>query len=241
VLDEVDVIYGIHLWSLFPTGEIHCAPGEIMATAEEFQIEIQGRGGHAAQPHKSVDALLTGAQLVLNLQTIVSRNMDPIESCVVTIGQMQSGKNFNIIADTCSIKGTVRTFKESMRALAERRVHEIATHTAALYGATATVDYKGGFSSVVNDEYEAARCTRVSTSLFGKERTRTLKPIMAGEDFAFYLEKKPGCFIFVGAGNQAKECVYDHHHPKFDFDEDALPIAGRLMIAMVLDYMNDHA
>ncbi len=241
VLDDVDVIYGIHLWSLFPTGEVHCAAGEIMATAEEFEIDIVGRGGHAAQPHNSVDALLVGAQTVLNLQTIVSRNIDPIESCVVTIGVIEAGENFNIIADRCKIKGTVRTFIEPVRALAERRVREIAEQTAALYGATAHVDYKGGFSSVVNDEYESLRCLRVSADLFGKPRTRKLKPIMAGEDFAFYLEQKPGCFMFVGAGNEAKQCHYDHHNRKFDFDEDALPTAGRLLIGMVLDYMREHA
>lgn len=241
VLDDVDVIYGVHLWSQFPTGEVHCAGGPIMATAEEFIIHVQGKGGHAAQPHMSVDAVLVGCQIVQHLQTIVSRSVDPLDPCVVTVGSIQAGENFNIIADKCTIKGTVRTFLEPTRALAERRVKEIAVQTAALFGADVTVDYKGGFSSVVNDEHEAARCKRVAIRTFGTEATKTLKPIMAGEDFAFYLEKRPGCFMFVGARNEGKACVHDHHHPKFDFDEDALETAARLLIEMTLDFMNERA
>ncbi len=236
VLDDVDVIYGVHLWSQFKTGEIHCAAGEIMATAEEFLIEIQGKGGHAAQPHMSVDALVVGAQLVLNLQTIVSRSIDPIESCVVTVGSLQAGQNFNVIADTCTLKGTVRTFRESTRALAEQRVKAIALHTGSLFGADVRVDYKGGFSSVVNDTHEADRCKQVVQKVFGRGRYKELRPIMAGEDFAFYLEKKPGCFMFVGARNEEKECIHDHHHPKFDFDENALVDAAKLLVSMTLDY-----
>jgi amidohydrolase len=153
---------------------------------------------------------------------------------------MSAGRNFNVIADTCTIKGTVRTFREHTRDLAERRVREIAAQTAALFGAEITVDYKGGFSSVVNDEHEAERCRRVALEQFGKDRVQKLRPIMAGEDFAFYLEKTPGCFIFVGAGNTQLNCNYDHHHPKFDIDEAAFPTAAKLFIALTFDYLNSH-
>jgi amidohydrolase len=240
VLDDVDVIYGVHLWSLFPLGEVHCSGGAVMATAEEFVIRVQGKGGHAAQPHLCVDALLIGAQMALNLQTIVSRSIDPIESCVVTVGSIHAGSSFNVIADTCEIKGTVRTFNEAERDVAERRLREIAEHTAAMHGATAEVLYKGGFCSVINDRDEAARCRKVSAEWFGVEKSKPLKPIMAGEDFAFYLQERPGCFMFVGARNEQTGCHFEHHHPKFDLDERSFEYAALLLIGMTLDYMDEY-
>ncbi|MEX2414737.1 MAG: amidohydrolase [Paenibacillaceae bacterium] len=237
VLDQVNVIYGVHLWTPFPAGHVYSAPGPIMAAADEFEIEITGKGGHGGLPHTAIDSVLIGSHLVVNLQSIVSRNVNPTEPCVVSVGMMQAGTAFNIIAERCRLKGTVRTFNEEVRLDVQARLAHIANETAAMFGAQAVIEYRDGYPSVVNDVAEAKRFAHVATAVFGAQQVHESPRIMASEDFAYYLQQLPGCYMFVGAGNEGKGIIYPHHHPQFDIDEEAMRQAAILLATMTLDYM----
>lgn len=239
-IDEADVIYGVHLWTPCPAGHVYSAPGAMMAAADEFRIEIAGKGGHGGLPHQTVDSIVVAAQTVTGLQTIVSRNVSPTDSCVVSVGIIQAGTAFNVIAEQCTMIGTVRSFDEETRALAEARLRRVAEDTAAMHGATAEVRYINGYPPLVNHDREVERFFHAAGRAFGTDRVHSMKPIMAGEDFAYYLRKIPGCFMFVGAGNKEKGIVYPHHHPKFDIDESAMPQAARLLASMALDYLAEN-
>ena len=239
VLDGVDVIYGVHLWSPFPLGTMYCKSGPIMAAADEFTIEIRGKGGHGGLPHETVDSVVIGSQLVINLQTIVSRNLNPTEPAVVSVGSIHAGSNFNVIAERCILNGTVRTFNMVTRDYIIERIEEIAAHTCAMYGADYKVEYKKGYPTVVNDKVEAERFFRVAQATIGAENTKECSLIMAGEDFSYYLQKVPGCYIFVGAGNPSKGIVAPHHHPRFTVDEEAMQNSAIMLMSLALDYLEE--
>src|SRR5690606_13342269 len=187
-----DVIYGVHLWTPIPAGVVAVRGGAIMAAADEFTITVEGEGGHDGLPHEPVDSLLAGAQLAVNLQSIVSRNIDPVEPCVVSVGTFHAGRAFNVIAEQAVLTGTVRTFKEDVRQLVYTRMQEVAERTAASFGANASVHYKWGYPVVHNDAIEAERCLSVARRQFGESRVQHSQLVMAGEDFAYYLQQKPG-------------------------------------------------
>lgn len=235
-LEGVDVIYGIHLWTPLPSGVFASLPGPFMAAADEFKINIIGKGGHGGMPHETIDSIVIGAQLVTNLQTIVSRTVNPLHTCVVSVGSFHAGESFNCIADQSILTGTVRTFDETVRAAVKQRVIEMTDRTAAIYGADADIQYEYGYPPVVNDETEAARFFRVAAPLCHDHQPRHLAGTMAAEDFAYYLQKVPGCYMFVGAGQINEETSWSHHHPKFDLDESAMLQAVKLFLSMVADY-----
>lgn len=234
-LDGVDAIYGVHLWTPFPVGHVYSAPGPIMAAADEFGIGITGRGGHGGLPHETIDSIMAGAQLIVNLQPIVSRMIDPVDPCVVSIGSLHAGSSFNAIAELCSIKGTVRTFRTEVQQKLKARIERVVRHTCAAFGASYRFDYKEGYPPVVNDARETERFFEVGEALFGADRVHRCPLMMAGEDFSYYLQKVPGCFMFVGAGNEKTGAAFSHHHPKFDIDETAMLHAARLLTHMALD------
>jgi amidohydrolase len=237
VLEGVDVIYGVHLWTPFPVGKVYCKAGPMMAAADEFSIEVHGKGGHGGLPHETIDSVLIGSQLVTNLQTIISRNVNPTEPAVLSVGSIHAGKSFNVIAEHCSLSGTVRTFNSTIRDQIQKRMQDICDATLPAYGAQCEFEYKVGYPPVVNHGAEAARFFKVGAEIFGKEVTLESPLIMAGEDFSYYLEKVPGCFMFVGAGNAEKGVWAPHHHPSFDIDEEAMRNAALLMSGMVLNYL----
>ncbi|MFB9330582.1 M20 family metallopeptidase [Paenibacillus aurantiacus] len=239
-LEEVDVIYGVHLWTPFPFGTLATRSGPLMASADEFDIELIGRGGHGGLPHETVDTVVVGSALVQALQSIVSRNVDPLEPAVVTVGSIQAGTTANVIAERCHLKGTVRSFTEEARISIRERLEEVVARTADLYGAKSETDYRMGYPPVVNDEGETKRFFRVAAEQFGEEAVRESSLIMAGEDFAYYVKQTKGCFMFVGAGNEEAGAVFPHHHPKFNVDERAMLTSARLMIAMAEDYASSH-
>ncbi|KIL41154.1 peptidase M20 [Gordoniibacillus kamchatkensis] len=234
-LEGVDAAYGVHLWTPFPAGHVYCRPGPLMAAPDEFVLDIIGKGGHGGLPHQTVDSIVIGAELVGALQTVVSRNIDPIEPCVVSVGSFHAGTSFNVIAETCAMKGTVRSFDAGVRMEAKRRIEELVRHTCEMHGASYRLEYKLGYPPVVNHAADYDRFRRIGEALFGRERVHESPPIMAGEDFAYYLQKVPGCFMFVGAGNAAEGIVHPHHHPRFDIDEQAMRTAASLLAAMALD------
>ncbi|WP_019122237.1 M20 metallopeptidase family protein [Brevibacillus massiliensis] len=236
-LDGVDAIFGAHLWSSCPVGHVWIAPGPIMANVDDFAIEIQGRGGHGAVPQETVDSIVIGSQIVANLQTIASRNISPIDSVVVTVGTFNAGDNNNVIADSCRMTGTVRSFSPEVRDRAEQRLKEIVEGTAAMLGGTAKVEYSRGYPAVVNTPAEAEMVRTAAIAVCGEQRVEWMTPTMGGEDFSYYLEKVPGAFVFIGAGNPEVGASYPHHHPRFDIDERAMLISAEVLGRSALLYM----
>ncbi|MCB8836340.1 M20 aminoacylase family protein [Aurantimonas sp. VKM B-3413] len=216
----IQEVYGMHNRPGLPVGQFLTRPGPIMASADEFEITVDGVGGHAAYPHQCVDATLIAAQIMLSLQTIVSRNVDPIQSAVVSVTQMHAGEAFNVIPPTAVLRGTVRTLKPEIRNLAETRMDEVVTLTARALGGKAMLDYRRQYPVVVNDPARTEFAARIAAEVAGEGQVDAdAPPVMGGEDFAFMLEARPGAFIFVGNGDTAPV-----HHPGFDFNDDAIPV-----------------
>ena len=233
-LDGVDAVFGLHLWQAFPTGKVGVIKGPILAQADNFSIIVKGKGGHGALPHTAVDPIVAAAQIVANSQTIVSRNVDPLKPCVVTFGTVNGGTTNNIIPAEVALTGTVRTFDPAVQALAERRLREIAEETAKAFGASCQVDYMLGYPAVVNDAAMVDFATGVAKRVLGEGCLYPFDPVMGGEDFAFYLQKVPGAFIFLGAGDGHE---FPHHHPAFDIDERALPVGALLYTSLALEFL----
>ena len=239
VLDGVSAIYGVHLWTPLPSGTVASAPGPVMATEDEFDLEIRGKGGHGGMPHETVDAIAAGAAFVQGVQTIVSRSVDPLEPAVVSIGSFHAGTAANIIAEVCRLSGTVRTFDATVRERVRERLQASAEAVCRQFGAEFSLDWRHGYPPVVNDEREAERFFAVARGLFGDAAVRRIRPLMTSEDFAYYLQRVPGCFMFVGAGNAECGAVWPHHHPRFDIDERAMLQAARLLVAMADHYAEE--
>ncbi|MFC7393159.1 M20 metallopeptidase family protein [Scopulibacillus cellulosilyticus] len=238
-LDGVDAVYGAHVWSPDPYGTVLFKEGYATAAADSFEINIQGKGGHGAMPNTTIDSLVVGSQLVLNLQQIVSRRVDPLNPAVVTVGSFHSGQTFNVIADTANIKGTVRTFDEETRDLIEEELRKVVKSTCEGAGATFTIDYQRGYPGVWNDPEETRRVESLTKSIIGEENVKELVPAMGGEDFSYYVKEVPGTFFFVGGRNPDINATYPHHHPKFDVDERAMLVTGKIFIAAVFDYLTN--
>lgn len=241
VLDGVDVMYGIHLWSSLPTGVVGIRPGKLMAAADSFELEITGKGGHGGLPHQAIDAVAIASHVVVNLQTIVSRQLDPLKSGVITVGTIQGGQAFNVIAEKCRLTGTVRSFDPVVREQLVKQMEEVIAATCHMYGAQYDFRYHWGYPPVVNDETEARRMAEVAGQVVGAERVCEMSPMMGGEDFAYYLEQRKGAFCFVGAGNEELGITAPHHHPRFDLDERALKVGVELFIRTVVHYLEQSA
>jgi len=233
-LDGVDAVFGLHLWQSFPTGMIGVIKGPMMAQADIFSLIVKGKGGHGAMPHTAVDPILAAAQIIVSVQSIVSRSVDPLKPCVVSFGTINGGTTNNIIPAEVAMAGTVRTFDLAVQALAERRLREIAEETAKAFGASCRVEYLTGYPAVVNDAAMVDLATGVAKRVLGEGCLRPFDPIMGGEDFAYYLQKVPGAFIFLGAGNGRE---FPHHHPAFDIDEKALPLGVLLLTSLALEFL----
>ncbi|CAM4295762.1 M20 family metallopeptidase [Saccharibacillus endophyticus] len=238
-LEGVDAVYGVHLWTPIPVGTVASATGAMMASTDEFFIDITGRGGHGGMPHETVDSIVAASALVVQLQTVVSRSVDPLRPAVLSIGTISGGTAQNVVAEKTRITGTVRTFDENTRALIRQRIEAISNHVAEVYGATAQVEYLVGYPALVNHAKEAERFFRVAPSALPGFKIETATPLMPAEDFAYYLQERPGCFMLVGAGNSEKGFVYPHHHPRFDFDERAMTASASLLIAMAEAALED--
>ncbi|MFQ3543791.1 M20 family metallopeptidase [Halobacillus rhizosphaerae] len=233
-LDQVDAVFGTHLWASTPFGTIETSKGAFMAGADKFEITIQGKGGHGAQPHLTKDAIVIASQLVTSLQQVVSRRVDPLSTAVLTIGELQAGRAFNVIADTAKLTGTVRTFDETVQKDILEEMDKIIQGTCHASGADYKFDYDKGYPPVVNHKKEAEIILNHADQADPGLTTRETAPAMAAEDFAYYLLEKPGAFYFTGA--QLPDHNYPHHHPKFDFDERALPHAAKTLIQAYLNY-----
>jgi hippurate hydrolase len=225
----IEEVYGMHNYPGLPLGQFGIRPGPLMASADRLTIEIEGRGGHAARPHISVDPILVGAQIVNQLQSIVSRNVDPVDAAVISITVFRAGSADNVIPQTALLRGTARSLTPEVRDLLERRLHEVVEGTARLYGATAKITYKRDYPVTRNHERQAAFAASVAAGVVGQERVDAdFPPVMGAEDFSFMLNARPGAFIFVGNGDTA-----GLHHPAYDFNDEAIPFGTSYWVKLV--------
>jgi len=237
-LQGVDAIFGLHLWQPLPTGKIGIVKGAMMAAPDEFSVTVIGKGGHGSMPQTTIDPILVASQLVINLQSIVSRNVDPLKSAVVSLGTIQGGTIFNIIPCEVKLTGTVRTFDPELRQFMEKRVREVVQGTCQTFGAKGEINYIRGYPALINDASMTELVKEVARNSLGENCLREIDPVMGGEDFAYYLQCIPGAFLFFGMGDGM---IYPHHHPGFDLDEKSLPLATLFMSSLALDYLKRNA
>ncbi len=230
---KVDYVFGIHLWNALECGRIGVRSGPMMASADEFRIILKGKGGHGATPHLCKDPVVGACNLVMTLQTIVSRKVDPLDSAVVTVGKIESGTAFNIIPEYAVMEGTVRTLKEETRLLVKSEIQLLAEFIAKAHGLEAELDYKDGTPPLKNDDKMTEYVVEVAKRVVGSENVILVPPTMGGEDFSFFLQKIPGCFYLVGSANEKKGINKPHHSPYFDIDEDCLPIGVEMHVQVV--------
>ncbi|AFZ48154.1 amidohydrolase [Cyanobacterium stanieri PCC 7202] len=235
---DVDAIVGLHLWNNLPLGTMGIREGALMAAVECFKCQIFGKGGHGAMPDQTIDSIMVGAQIVNGLQTIVSRNIKPTDSAVVTVGKFQGGTALNVIADTVKMSGTVRYFNPKYEKFIGERIEAIIKGICESHGATYDLDYWQLYPPVINN----SRITELvkSVALDVVETPLGVVPecqTMGGEDMSFFLQQVPGCYFFLGSANAEKGLDYPHHHPRFDFDETALSL-GVEMFARCVEKIN---
>jgi amidohydrolase len=226
--------YGLHLWSLFPVGTVQVRSGSTMAAQDEFEATIRGAGGHGALPHRAIDPVVGAAHGVVALQAIVARSIDPVHAAVVTVGSLHAGSAPNVIPDEAHLRGTLRSFDEGVRETLRRRVREVLAGTSAAHGCTLAFRLIPGFPAVVNDPASVAAVRRHAASVVGEDRVVEPAPMAAAEDFAYFLRKVPGAFVFIGAGNPERGITEPHHASRFDIDESALPIGAELLVRLAL-------
>jgi amidohydrolase len=225
----IEEVYGMHNAPGLPVGEFAIRTGPIMASTDNITVEIEGVGAHAAQPHFGIDPIIVGAHIVTGLQTIVSRNVDPLEAAVVSICTFRAGNADNVIPHTALLRGTARSLKPHVRELMARRIAEVIEGTARLYGAKVNFQWRPGYPVLSNHGREAAFAAEVAGEVAGAGRVETnMAPIMGGEDFSYMLEARPGAFIFVGNGES-----YGLHHPRYNFNDDAIPYGTSYWVRLV--------
>ncbi|PSC04036.1 amidohydrolase [Alsobacter soli] len=221
VMDRFGVqeVYGMHNMPGLPVGSFALRPGPLMAAADRFTLEIEGRGAHAAHPHASIDTVVIASQIILAFQSIVARNVDPLEAAVVSVTYVRAGDTFNVLPQSVTMKGTVRTLNPAVQDLVESRMKEIASGIAALHGATATIQYVRGYPCTVNHEAQTNFAAKVASEVAGSDKVNiSIPPTMGAEDFSYMLLARPGAFIFCGNGDTA-----GLHNPNYDFDDKAIP------------------
>lgn len=231
VMDKFDIgqVYAIHNSPVNKAGTFSLNPGPIMAAADEFSIHITGVGGHAARPHACVDPVVAGCAMVQALQSIVSRNSDPMEQLVISVTQIHSGTAHNVIPESCMINGTVRTFNKDVQAMAVKRIREIMDGQAASYGVTAELDYKYGYPPTINRPDNAAFAAEVASEIAGEDAVDSnVTPVMGAEDFAYMLEARPGAYLFLGQG-EGPMC----HHPQYNFNDEIGPVGASFFARIV--------
>ena len=222
-------VYGMHNYPGLPVGEFALRPGAIMAAADHVSIDIEGMGAHAARPHLGIDSVLVGAQIINQIQSIVSRNVDPLESAVISICVFDAGTTDNVIPQTAKLRGTARTLKPDVQDLLERRLREVVEGTAKLHGAKATLKYRRGYPVLRNHAAQTDFAASVAAGIAGKDKVDTdVAPVMGAEDFSFMLNTRPGAFIFVGNGDSA-----GLHHPAYNFNDDAIPFGTSYWVKLV--------
>ncbi|MBC1693477.1 amidohydrolase [Listeria welshimeri] len=237
-MEGVDHVFGIHIWSQTPSGKISCVVGSSFASADIIEIDLKGQGGHGAMPHDTIDAAIIASSFVMNLQAIVSRETNPLDPVVVTIGKMEVGTRFNVIAENAHLEGTLRCFNNTTRAKVAKSIEQYAKKTAAIYGGTAEMVYKQGTQPVINDEKSALLVQKTITESFGEDALYFEPPTTGGEDFSYFQDEASGSFALVGSGNPAKDTEWAHHHGRFNIDESAMKNGAELYAQFAYNYLN---
>lgn len=234
VLEQVDAIFGIHLWQGMEKGKIGLRPGPMMASVDDFEITIQGYGGHGSMPHETVDPIYVASHVIQGLNSIVSRKLNPMDTSVVSIGKIESGTTYNIIPDSAKIIGTIRTLSPGAVQTIQSQLVQITEGICSAFGAKGTVNFIVGTPPLVNDPKESEFAQSIIQKTFGDEVFELVEPVMGSEDFSYYLQEKPGAFIYVGMSGE--KSMYPHHHPKFDIDEEVFPQAIQLFVEILKNY-----
>jgi amidohydrolase len=237
VMEGVDLVYGCHLWTPLQYGKVAAMPGPFMAAADFFTLAITGRGGHGGLPHLADDVVAIGAQVVTNLQHVVSRRIDPLERAVLSVGAFHAGDAPNVLPDRAELAGTVRSFDAGVRERMPQLIEEVVRGVTAAHGAQYELDYTFGYKPVVNDE----TATALVRDAIGADARVDLAPIMGGDDFSAYLAEAPGCYAFIGAGDEEAGATFPHHHPRFRIDERALAVGVRLHVNVALRALKEVA
>ncbi len=237
VLDKVEAVFGIHVDVSLPSGTLHYKAGPIMAAGDFFDVKISGKGGHGAMPQTAIDPIAIASQIISTVQTIVSREVDPRESAVVSICKIQAGGAYNIIPDSVTFGGTLRSHSPELRKYLPKRVEEIIRGVVAAMRGSYEFTLHKRFPPTINDEKMTSFVAEIAREIMGADKIFPKTPLMGSEDFSFYLEKVPGTFVFLGAKNEEKGIVYPGHHPKFDLDEDTLPFGTALHVAVAREYL----
>ena len=234
---KVDYVYGIHLWSYARLGTIQCSEGPVMAASDKFIVNVQGKGGHGAVPEGTVDAIVSASSVVNSFHTIVSRNVSPLKTGVVTVGTIQGGTGYNIIADKVQMTGTARSFDPEIQELIKSRMEDVCCGVEKCYGGSVTLDYQYGYPPTVNSyPEEVARVRAAAAKILDKERASHIQKTMGAEDFSFFLQERPGCFFFVGAAHQGE--IRPHHKSIFDFDERAMLVSASTFVQLIRDMLS---
>lgn len=240
----MNAVFGMHNWPGTAVGTFGVTPGAMMASANEFEVTIKGKGAHAAQPHKGIDPIMIAVQIAQSWQTIVSRNASPLESAVLSITQIHSGSATNVIPDEAVLIGTVRAFSTEMVDLIERRMQTIAEHTASAFDAQLEFKFQRNYPPLINHAQETAFAVDVMRAIVGEDKVNTqVEPTMGAEDFAFMLQTKPGCYVFIGNGEGAHRDVghglgpCNLHNPSYDFNDDLLPLGATYWVRLAEQFL----
>ncbi|MFN2149998.1 MAG: M20 family metallopeptidase [Anaerolineales bacterium] len=233
-----DYCLALHLWNEKPLGWLGVTPGPSMAASETFRVQLTGKGGHGAAPHLTVDPLFAAAQIITALQSIVARNVPPQDTAVVSVTSVHSGTTFNVIPHTAEFQGTIRTFNPEVRSMVIERFREIVSQIAQALNCSAEIEVESVTPAVINDSELSARVQRIAQQLYPQAELDTQERTMGSEDMAFMMDTIPGCYFFIGSSNPEKGLDAKHHHPRFDFDEEALQISASMMTAVVLDLLS---
>lgn len=236
-LDNVDSIFGIHLWSNIDVGKISVEAGPRMASADWFKINITGKGGHGSAPHECIDALVVASSIVMNLQNIVSRQVNPLEPLVLSIGMLNAGSRFNVIAEDAYMEGSCRCFNPELRRELPAMMDRIINNIAQGYGAKASLEYNFILPATINDAACSAIAENSAKKIVGYENVIKFEKVTGSEDFSYYMDLAPGALAFVGCKNEEKSACYSHHSGNFNIDEDALEIGTELYINYAIDYL----
>jgi amidohydrolase len=239
VMDGVDLVIGAHLWLPMPFGQVGVKAGPLMASPDTFRITISGDGGHAAMPHKSVDPVVVAAQVIINLQHIVSRNVDPLAPAVVSVTTLHGGTIHNVIPGSVQLEGTIRTFDPAVRSEIPALMERIIAGVTAAHGARYELSIERGYHAVINDERASDLLRRAVARAVGPQVLVEATACMGGEDFSAYQQTTPGSFFYIGARNEERGIVHPHHHERFDLDERALDYGTRIFVAAALEYVGE--
>ena len=239
-MDNVDSVFGIHLWSNIDVGKISVEAGPRMASADWFKINITGKGGHGSAPHECIDALVVASSIVMNLQNIVSRQVNPLEPLVLSIGMLNAGSRFNVIAENAYMEGNCRCFNPELRKELPTMMDNIISNIANGYGAKASLEYNFILPATINDATCSYIAEQSAQNIVGDENVIKFEKITGSEDFSYYMDLAPGALAFVGCKNKEKSACYSHHSGNFNIDEDALEIGTKLYVNYAIDYLSSN-